>query len=91
MIVVFLFKAGRHRPSIVSKAALHHFLSQNKKFIPIVHQYDASAVPDIVRKYGVPELPTALLLDGDRLVEKRVGASMLTLPLWTELFTQVKL
>jgi hypothetical protein len=91
LIVVFLYKAGKHRPSIVSKAALHHFLSQNKKFIPHVHQYDASAVPDIVRKYSVPELPTALLLDGEKLVEKLVGASALTLSTWSKLFTQLKL
>lgn len=74
----------------VSRANLKYALARNPEKIQFIHEYDISSVPDLMRKFRVTEVPCAVLVQENLIIDRRSGVTGLRMKDWNELLDQIK-
>lgn len=74
----------------VSRANLKYALGRNPEKIQFVYEFDISSVPDLMRKFRVTEVPCAVLVQENLIIDRRSGVTGLRMKDWNELLDQIK-
>jgi len=86
--IIYFLSTGSS--SGVVKAKLKSILNRRKELNQFIYEFPIDSVPEMKRKFGVVNGPAALLVEGDVLIDKRVGHQELSLSAWEDLINQLE-